>query len=180
MEALNAGSVVLHISPYWWLLAKLRPKASVLEWAWPWCCCEGAHLCTAGLACHAKREEGTVDFLIWKGGEGGLSTASDMGFTGVDIRNRKVVWVLLGLSCSWCPGDLYLTLWAEARVICTFLPNSSIQTWTQSHFWGVIFGQGMPLLAPQSLGIIFITDKLLWGKLGQGRSNHCFRAAHDL
>lgn len=33
MEALNAESVVLHISPYWWLLAKLRPKTSALAWS---------------------------------------------------------------------------------------------------------------------------------------------------
>lgn len=30
MEALNAWSDVLHISPYWLLLAKLRPKALIL------------------------------------------------------------------------------------------------------------------------------------------------------
>lgn len=105
--ALNAGSDVLHISPCWWLLAKLRPKASlrVSLALQPCCCWEGAHLCTAGRGYHAKREEGTMHFLTEKRGEGGLSTASDMGFTtktGVDIRNR------------YCLGPLALGV----QVIC--------------------------------------------------------------
>lgn len=161
--------------------AQAQGISPCLEWTWPCCCWEGAHLCTAGLGCHTKREEGTMYSLIEKGGEGGLSTASDMSSTrktGADIRNERSL-VSCYRSCSWCPGDLYLTLWAEARVIGTFLPKV-LSKHEQSDFWGVISGQGMPLLTPQSLGIIFITDRLLWGKLRQGRSNHCFRAALDL
>lgn len=158
--------------------AQAQGISPCLEWAWPCCCWEGARLCTAGLGCHNKR------VLPYRKGRRRWFEHSLRHGHHQKNRGRhqelEIAWVLLGLFCSWCPGELYLTLRAEARVICTFLPNSSFQTWTESDFWGVIFGQGMPLLTPQSLGIIFITDRLLWGKLRQGRSNHCFRAALDL
>ena len=55
-------------------------------------------------------------------------------------QELEIAPILLGLSGSWCTGVLYLTLKAETRVICTFLPSSSFPMRTESDFLGVIFG----------------------------------------
>lgn len=112
------------------------------EWAWPCCCWGAAHLCTAGLGCHAKREEGTMYFLIEKGGEGGLSTASDMGFTtktGVDIRSRACLGPagsVLPLVSRWSVSDI--TSRGKSHLHLSpqqFFPNMNREWFLRGDLW---------------------------------------------
>lgn len=127
--------------------------------------------CTAGLSCQTKCGVGTVfppqergchfiacleerkKRLAWAQPQIWASPAKVRQSSGLEIA-----LIPMGPSGSWCTRELHLTLRAETKVIYTFPPSSTFSIWTVI-FW-VIFGEGMPLLTAQSLGIIFITNSV--------------------
>lgn len=115
-----------------------------------------------GKYCVSSSGEGLPFHCLLRGEEEetGLSTASDLGFASKSEKSSglEIALITMGPSCSWCTRELHLPLRAETKVIYTFPPSSTFSIWTVI-FW-VIFGEGMPLLTPQSLGIIFITNSV--------------------